>query len=107
MQGCERGERQHDLFPYVDLKSRDEIRALIRTERDSKKDEAVIFIFIFVTGGLLAWAACKPWIERYAEVGSSWRAMRIGLGLGLGLTTHCVQAARERRSYMPVAEDRM
>ncbi|KAJ5339111.1 hypothetical protein N7452_005839 [Penicillium brevicompactum] len=52
-------------------------------QRDSKKDEAVIFIFIFVTGGLLAWAACKPWIERYAE------------------------AARERRSYMPVAEDRM
>lgn len=103
MQGRERGERQHDLFPYVDLKSRDEIRALIRAERDSKKDEAVIFIFIFVTGGLLAWAACKPWIERYAEVGSSCRAMRIGHGL----TTHCVQAARERRSYMPVAEDRM
>ncbi|CAG8168736.1 unnamed protein product [Penicillium salamii] len=38
-------------------------------QRDSKKDEAVVFIFIFATGGLLAWAACKPWIERYVEVG--------------------------------------
>lgn len=38
-------------------------------ERDSRKDEAVVFIFIFATGGLLAWAACKPWIERYVEVG--------------------------------------
>ncbi|KAK4865638.1 hypothetical protein LT330_009071 [Penicillium expansum] len=50
------------------------------SERDSRKDEAVVFIFIFATGGLLAWAACKPWIERYVE------------------------AARERRSYIPVAE---
>ncbi|OQE44394.1 hypothetical protein PENCOP_c002G05351 [Penicillium coprophilum] len=49
-------------------------------QRDSRKDEAVVFIFIFATGGLLAWAACKPWIERYVE------------------------AARERRSYIPVAE---
>lgn len=44
-------------------------RALTGPERDSKKDEAVVFIFIFATGGLLAWAACKPWIERYVEVG--------------------------------------
>ncbi|KAJ5752389.1 hypothetical protein N7520_009306 [Penicillium odoratum] len=49
-------------------------------QRDSRKDEAVVFIFIFATGGLLAWALAKPWIERYLE------------------------AARERRSYMPVAE---
>ncbi|KAJ5981625.1 hypothetical protein N7499_009323 [Penicillium canescens] len=49
-------------------------------QRDSRKDEAVVFIFIFATAGLLAWAACKPWIERYVE------------------------AARERRSYIPVAE---
>ncbi|KAJ5675843.1 hypothetical protein N7462_008740 [Penicillium macrosclerotiorum] len=50
-------------------------------QRDSRKDEAVVFIFIFATGGLLAWAVLKPWIERYLE------------------------AARERRSYMPVAEN--
>ncbi|KAJ5081994.1 hypothetical protein N7532_011037 [Penicillium argentinense] len=49
-------------------------------QRDSRKDEAVVFIFIFATGGLLAWAVCKPWVERYLE------------------------AARERRSYMPVEE---
>ncbi|KAJ5677414.1 uncharacterized protein N7477_003047 [Penicillium maclennaniae] len=47
-------------------------------QRDSRKDEAVVFIFIFATGGLLVWAILKPWIERYLE------------------------AARERRSYMPV-----
>ncbi|KGO72278.1 hypothetical protein PITC_050780 [Penicillium italicum] len=52
----------------------------VTPERDSRKDEAVVFIFILATGGLLAWAACKPWIERYVE------------------------AARERRSYIPVAE---
>ncbi|KAJ5180411.1 hypothetical protein N7492_003621 [Penicillium capsulatum] len=49
-------------------------------QRDSRKDEAVVFIFIFATGALLAWALFKPWIERYIET------------------------ARERRSYMPVAE---
>lgn len=37
-------------------------------ERDSQKDEAVVFIFIIATGGLLAWAVFKPWIERYLEV---------------------------------------
>ena len=41
-------------------------------ERDSRKDEAVVFIFIFATGGLLAWALFKPWIERYIEVRNSW-----------------------------------
>ncbi|KAJ5936409.1 hypothetical protein N7454_005044 [Penicillium verhagenii] len=50
-------------------------------QRDSRKDEAVVFIFIFATGGLLVWALAKPWIERYLE------------------------AARERRSYMPVSEN--
>ncbi|KAJ5092202.1 hypothetical protein NUU61_007072 [Penicillium alfredii] len=49
-------------------------------QRDSRKDEVVVFLFIFATGGLLGWAVFKPWVERYME------------------------AARERRSYMPVAE---
>ncbi|OJJ46298.1 hypothetical protein ASPZODRAFT_133328 [Penicilliopsis zonata CBS 506.65] len=48
-------------------------------QRDSRKDEAVVFIFIFATSGLLTWAALKPWVERYME------------------------AARERRSYIPVS----
>jgi len=37
-------------------------------ERDSRKDEAVVFIFIFATGALLTWAAFKPWIEKWVEV---------------------------------------
>ncbi|KAF9892586.1 hypothetical protein FE257_000988 [Aspergillus nanangensis] len=50
-------------------------------QRDSRKDEAIVFIFIIATGGLLAWAVFKPWVEKYLE------------------------AARERRSYMPVSEN--
>ncbi|KAE8146370.1 hypothetical protein BDV25DRAFT_162616 [Aspergillus avenaceus] len=50
-------------------------------QRDSRKDEAIVFMFIFATGGLLAWAVCKPWVEKYIE------------------------AARERRSYMPISEN--
>ncbi|KAI4267365.1 MAG: hypothetical protein LQ337_008385, partial [Flavoplaca oasis] len=32
-------------------------------QRDSRKDEAVVFIFIFATAGLLIYAAVKPWID--------------------------------------------
>ncbi|KAL2218047.1 hypothetical protein M432DRAFT_412842 [Thermoascus aurantiacus ATCC 26904] len=49
-------------------------------QRDSRKDEAVVFIFIFATSGLLTWAALRPWVEKWIE------------------------AARERRSYIPVSE---
>lgn len=37
-------------------------------ERDSKKDEAIVFIFIFATSGLLAWAVCRPWVEKWLQV---------------------------------------
>ncbi|QRD92916.1 hypothetical protein F9C07_13306 [Aspergillus flavus] len=50
-------------------------------ERDSRKDEAIVFIFIIATSGLLAWAVFKPWVQKYLE------------------------AARERRSYIPVSEN--
>ena len=43
-------------------------RTSLHIERDSRKDEAVVFIFIVATGGLLTWALLKPWIERYIEV---------------------------------------
>lgn len=36
-------------------------------QRDSTKDEAVVFIFIIATGGLLAWAAVKPWVQRWRD----------------------------------------
>ena len=39
-------------------------------ERDSRKDEAVVFIFIFATAGLLIWAAVKPWVGKWVQV--SW-----------------------------------
>ena len=38
------------------------------TERDSRKDEAVVFIFIFATVGLLVWAAVKPWVSKWVDV---------------------------------------
>ncbi|PWY71469.1 hypothetical protein BO70DRAFT_321296 [Aspergillus heteromorphus CBS 117.55] len=50
-------------------------------QRDSRKDEAIVFIFIIATGSLLAWAIFKPWVEKWLE------------------------AARERRSYIPVSEN--
>ncbi|KIV99793.1 uncharacterized protein PV09_08598 [Verruconis gallopava] len=48
-------------------------------QRDSAKDEAVVFIFIFATTGLLVYAAIRPWVETWAE------------------------RVRERRMYMPVS----
>lgn len=37
-------------------------------QRDSAKDEAVVFIFIGATTGLLVYAAVRPWVERWTEV---------------------------------------
>ena len=39
-------------------------------ERDSSKDEAVVFIFIIATAGLLAWALVKPFAGSWLEVSS-------------------------------------
>lgn len=41
------------------------------TERDSRKDEAIVFIFIFATSGLLAWALFRPWVQKWLEVSYS------------------------------------
>lgn len=32
------------------------------------KDEAVVFIFIIATVGLLVYAALKPWVRQWADV---------------------------------------
>lgn len=37
-------------------------------ERDSAKDQAVVWIFILATVGLLSYAAIRPWVEQWAEV---------------------------------------
>ena len=36
-------------------------------ERDSRKDEAVVFIFIFATVGLLGWSLIRPWVLKWVE----------------------------------------
>lgn len=69
------------------------------TERDSRKDEAVVFIFIVATAGLLTWAAIKPWVGKWVDVSSICGTSRLGTTAD-GLT---LQSARERRSYIPVS----
>ncbi|KAL2824531.1 hypothetical protein BDW59DRAFT_147469 [Aspergillus cavernicola] len=49
-------------------------------QRDSRKDEAIVFIFIIATGSLLVWAVFRPWVQKWIE------------------------AVRERRSYIPVSD---
>jgi hypothetical protein len=44
------------------------VNCLVWTERDSAKDQAVVFIFIFATVGLLIYAAIRPWVQKWAEV---------------------------------------
>ena len=48
------------------------------TERDSRKDEAVVFIFIFATAGLLIWAAIKPWVGKWVDVSCLCAISRLG-----------------------------
>ena len=47
-------------------------------ERDSRKDEAVVFIFIFATAGLLIWAAIKPWVGKWVDVSCPRGILRLG-----------------------------
>ncbi|KAL4977828.1 hypothetical protein BDW66DRAFT_131881 [Aspergillus desertorum] len=49
-------------------------------QRDSRKDEAIVFIFIIATGSLLLWAVFRPWVQSWME------------------------AARERQTYVPVSD---
>ncbi|KAB8199536.1 hypothetical protein BDV34DRAFT_206631 [Aspergillus parasiticus] len=69
----------YDLPTCKDAKEEDVFTTCF--QRDSRKDEAIVFIFIIATSGLLAWAVFKPWVQKYLE------------------------AARERRSYIPVSEN--
>ncbi|KAB8073210.1 hypothetical protein BDV29DRAFT_175846 [Aspergillus leporis] len=69
----------YDLPTCKDAKEEDVFTTCF--QRDSRKDEAIVFMFIIATSGLLTWAVLKPWVEKYIE------------------------AARERRSYIPVSEN--
>ncbi|KAL2355343.1 hypothetical protein BJ546DRAFT_684334 [Cryomyces antarcticus] len=42
-------------------------------QRDSAKDEAVVFIFIAATVGLLVWASIRPWVGQWGETRSERR----------------------------------
>lgn len=67
-------------------------------ERDSAKDQAVVYIFIIATVGLLSYAAIRPWVEQWTEVGLiPVEFMKIIPALTSG------QRARQRRSYIPVS----
>lgn len=68
-------------------------------ERDSRKDEAVVFIFIFATAGLLIWAAIKPWVGKWVDVSSICCRSKLGTTADM----LALQSARERRSYIPVS----
>jgi hypothetical protein len=57
--------RLTQAIPYSEAVSAD----FWQSERDSRKDEAIVFIFIIATSSLLTWAACKPWVEKWLEVG--------------------------------------
>lgn len=52
-------------------------------QRDSLKDELVIYLFLIVTTGLLVWAGAKPWVEKLRErSGFGSRATGIGVATG-------------------------
>jgi ABC-type nitrate/sulfonate/bicarbonate transport system permease component len=53
---------------WNEREERGEGRLMENAERDSAKDQAVVFIFIFATVGLLSYAAVRPWIEQWAAV---------------------------------------
>ena len=40
-------------------------------ERDSLKDETVVFVFIFATAGLLLWAFVKLYVQKWLVVRSA------------------------------------
>ena len=67
-------------------------------ERDSRKDEAVVFVFIFATAGLLIWAAVKPWVGKWMEVSGPDQGHQLH-GRADKLLE---QSARERSSYIPL-----
>ena len=65
-------------------------------QRDSLKDELVIYLFLTVTTGLLVWAGIKPWVEKARE--------RAGFGVG---SREGAGAAPQRQEsqYVPLERD--
>lgn len=61
-------------------------------QRDSAKDEIIVFIFIFATVGLLIWAAIRPWVGRWYEVRSQSDVQ----------SEYCIDIQTERKSTRDV-----
>ena len=74
------------------------------TERDSAKDEAVVFIFIFATVGLLLYAALRPWIDQWISVSYHPPYVSTRVVSQAPFNFLELQNARERRTYIPVSE---
>lgn len=75
VQGCDRGGYSDDLLPCVPFRPEHSrgakelaLLTMVSIERDSHKDQAVVFIFIIATAGLLLWAVIKPCAERWIRV---------------------------------------
>lgn len=66
-------------------------------QRDSAKDQMIVYTFILVTCGLLIWATIKPYAETYLEVCNCLRLRRLDADSG--------QKFRNRHSYNPVAQN--
>jgi hypothetical protein len=59
-------------------------------QRDSLKDELVIYLFLIVATGLLFWAGVKPWVDKARE--------RAGFGRATG-------AGRDDSAHVPVGRE--
>lgn len=70
----------------------------MRAERDSRKDEAVVFVFIIATAGLLIYAAVQPWVERWVEVSTMFVLGAVGRK-GYELTEGFVGCEGEEELY--------
>lgn len=64
-------------------------------QRDSLKDELVIYLFLVVTTGLLAWAGIKPWVEKVRD------SAGFSAGVGVGRTA---DSRRDGAAYVPAGE---
>ncbi|OTB00501.1 hypothetical protein M426DRAFT_324277 [Hypoxylon sp. CI-4A] len=70
-------------------------------QRDSRKDQIIVWGFILGTTGLLGWAAAK----RVVELREGKKATALGLGGSIGNRGGTGGSAQDRGSYMPVGHD--
>ncbi|KAI9668771.1 MAG: hypothetical protein M1831_000840 [Alyxoria varia] len=69
-------------------------------QRDSAKDQAVVYTFIILTAGLLIYAAVRPWLEKRGVLSGK----SGGVGLGIGNPAGGIGGSRAA-SYVPVRQE--